>query len=274
MSVRTDKDESKASSAEIAPLPAPDPIIAKVEKARLLLAEARDATDAKKIMDFARAAEVYAKRQKLSEEAIATATAIRVDAMTLMGEFLKNAEKRGPEHSRGGGSKGSQREPLPDAPPTLAEIGITKKESAQSQALAEVKRTEPEVFEKARNGKITVSKAVAALKPVAMTQARIAAVQSDPTPDQLREILSAAELLCNRVSKTVASGTRVAGIFEAELKNRGFKIEESQDVIPGVSRDEPPARIVRKTSIPALDAFVSAITAAVHSATAHGGGSC
>ncbi len=41
-----------------------------------------------------------------------------------MGEMLKAAEKRGTQHSRGGGSKGTTRVPLLDAPPTLAELGL------------------------------------------------------------------------------------------------------------------------------------------------------
>jgi hypothetical protein len=45
------------------------------------------------VADLARAAEVYARRQKLSQEAIDHATAIKVEAMTLMGEMLKAAEK-------------------------------------------------------------------------------------------------------------------------------------------------------------------------------------
>jgi hypothetical protein len=45
---------------------------------------------------------------------------------------------RGPEHSRGGGSKGSKREPLLDAPPTLAEAGIDKKLSSRAQKLAKM----------------------------------------------------------------------------------------------------------------------------------------
>jgi len=53
-----------------------------------------------------------------------------------MEELLQATERRGPEHSAGGGTKGSHREPLPDAPPTLADIGITKKESARAQKLA------------------------------------------------------------------------------------------------------------------------------------------
>jgi hypothetical protein len=70
---------------------ATDLIVLKVDKARALLAEARDAKDAKKVADLARAAEVYARRQKLSEEAIAYATAVKVDTMTLMGRLLRES---------------------------------------------------------------------------------------------------------------------------------------------------------------------------------------
>ena len=63
-----------------------------------------------------------------------------------MGEFLKAMPKAGPQHSTGGGSKGSVREPLPDAPPTLADIGITKKQSHVAQKLAAI--PEPEFRER------------------------------------------------------------------------------------------------------------------------------
>jgi hypothetical protein len=53
----------------------------------------------------ARDAEVYARRQKLSQDAIDDATAVKVDAMTLMGEMLKG-RRRTPER-RG------QRSPVP-----------------------------------------------------------------------------------------------------------------------------------------------------------------
>ena len=43
---------------------------------------------------------------------------------------------RGPQHSRGGGSGGFEREPLPDAPPTPADAGIDKKLSSRAQKLA------------------------------------------------------------------------------------------------------------------------------------------
>ena len=78
------------------------------------------------------AAEVYGKRQQLAEESIAHATAIMVDALALMGEMLRAAEKapagRPPKI-------GSRPEPISDMPPTLAEVGISKKESSVAQAL-------------------------------------------------------------------------------------------------------------------------------------------
>lgn len=48
---------------------AQDLVVMKLDRARSLLAQARDAGDAKVVADLARAAEVYARRQKLSQEA-------------------------------------------------------------------------------------------------------------------------------------------------------------------------------------------------------------
>ena len=56
--------------------------------------------------------------------------------------MLKDRPKRTAAHRKGGGSKGSKREPLPDAPPTLASVGITKKENSRSQELAAVPEAE------------------------------------------------------------------------------------------------------------------------------------
>jgi hypothetical protein len=58
-----------------------------------LLLAARGAKDAKRIADIAHAAEIHAKRQQLSQEIVSHATAIKADAMTLMGEFLKQNDK-------------------------------------------------------------------------------------------------------------------------------------------------------------------------------------
>jgi hypothetical protein len=75
--------------------------------------------------------------------------------MTLMGEMLRASEKNGGGRPT---KTGSQQEPV-SAPPTLAEVGIAKKESMQAQALAKVKESNPELYEKVRTGKASVAAA-------------------------------------------------------------------------------------------------------------------
>ena len=70
-----------------------DLIVARVDKARQLLAEAKDAPSAKRVVDMAHAAEIFAKRQKLSEDCIRDAHAIKIEAMRMMGEHLQRSEK-------------------------------------------------------------------------------------------------------------------------------------------------------------------------------------
>lgn len=127
-----------------------DLIVARVDKARLLLCQARDASDAKQVADLARAAEVYARRQKLSEEAIGYATAVKVDAMTMMAEFLKVAKEQGgatvfcPDGKKPGGR--------PEVIPSQLKGHV----SSDAQALLDLKDDDPETFEQVRAGKVTV----------------------------------------------------------------------------------------------------------------------
>jgi hypothetical protein len=98
-----------------------DLIVTRLSGALALLAQAKDATDAKQVADVAWAAEVYANRQRLSEDAIAYATAVKVDALTLMGEFLATA----PKHP---GARGVGPIAVPrgnrNPPPTLKELEV------------------------------------------------------------------------------------------------------------------------------------------------------
>jgi 16S rRNA G966 N2-methylase RsmD len=153
-----------------------DLIVSKVDQARLLLAEARDAAQAKQVADLARAAEVYARRQQLSQEAIDYATAVKIDAMTLMGQFLQTAPKNtgtagklgaGPGRGHKGGNGSHPPEPTFSKTPTLADLGITKKESAAAQSLANLKETQPVLHEQVRNGETTIPKATAQAKAAA-----------------------------------------------------------------------------------------------------------
>lgn len=57
----------------------------------------------------------------VSGKSVEYATKVLATATRRLGEILRETPKMGTQHSRGGGSKGSKREPLPDAPPTLAD---------------------------------------------------------------------------------------------------------------------------------------------------------
>ena len=130
-----------------------DGVIARVDKARQLLAEARDAGQAKQVADIAHAAEVFARRQKLSQDAIDYATAIRVDATAMMGEFLKRVEKAKGGQPYQQKSTGYKPEPVE----TLADNGISKRESSDAQLLATAREKRPELFEAVRAGKKKIS---------------------------------------------------------------------------------------------------------------------
>jgi site-specific DNA-methyltransferase (adenine-specific) len=141
-----------------------DLIVMKVDRARVLLAAARDAGDCKRVADVARAAEVYAKRQKLSEEVIQCATAVKVDAMTLMGEFLKAGPKKKRPAGPGRGHKGekvSSNAVQTFEPPSQEELlgKGGRKVAAEAQALARLKEETPELHEAVRNGEMTVARA-------------------------------------------------------------------------------------------------------------------
>jgi site-specific DNA-methyltransferase (adenine-specific) len=141
-----------------------DLITTKVDKARALLAQARaqlgqvrNAQDAKKVKDVARAVEMYARQQRLSEEIILDATAIKVEAMTLLGEFLKANPPTGAGPGRG--KKGekktnAQGELVSGLPPE-----IKPKESSDAQALADMKHDDPAMHEEVKAGKIPVGRA-------------------------------------------------------------------------------------------------------------------
>lgn len=102
--------------------------------ARQALSVARTVQEAKHIADVAAAAEVYARRVKLSGETIEYAQEIRLRAERLLGEMLARAPKRKGRLKRGSA--------LPEdnngGPSTLAELGVTKQLSSQAQRLAAV----------------------------------------------------------------------------------------------------------------------------------------
>jgi hypothetical protein len=116
-----------------------DTALVKLDAAQHALAECKTVMEAKQIADVAEAARVYLERTNASVETVHRAAEIRTLAENQMGKFLKTMPK-----NQGG-------DPVPhrnrvDEPPTLRDIGLTKKQSATAQKLADI--PEPEFRER------------------------------------------------------------------------------------------------------------------------------
>ena len=123
-------------------------LLARIDKARALLLACRDAPEAKQVADMAKAAEVFARRQK-SREARLYAHAVYVDAVACMGGFLERTEKHG-----GGRPTKTGTKPVPVS--TLKEYGISKNESSFAQLVWRAAREAPELFEKVRDDRASL----------------------------------------------------------------------------------------------------------------------
>ena len=115
-------------------------ILVRYEAARNALAECVRVDEVQVIRNKAVAMQVYARQAK-DTELIEYATEIRLRAERRAGELLAGMEKakgtRGQARGSTDGSGGIILEPLEnDNPPTLAEMGISKKQSSQWQKLA------------------------------------------------------------------------------------------------------------------------------------------
>jgi N6-adenosine-specific RNA methylase IME4 len=117
-----------------------DTIVSKLHQARTALAEAKTLSETKEILDVAAAAELYAKRQQLGEEAEQYAYSVKMAAKIKLGEILvktpKNEGTRGQLIGRG--VIGSDFVEPPISTPTLGDLGIDKKLSSQAQKLAKL----------------------------------------------------------------------------------------------------------------------------------------
>jgi hypothetical protein len=103
--------------------------LVRYQAAKAALAVAVSYDEVRDIMDTAERAAVYA-RQAQDTELIKSATALRVRAQRRAGEMLALTEKATAR------VVGARREPTRNGAPTLAEMGITKKQSSTWQALA------------------------------------------------------------------------------------------------------------------------------------------
>jgi predicted phage tail protein len=150
---------------------------------RVDVAAAEVRRKAKRVADLARAAEVYARRQKLGEEAERHATRIKVDALTLMGEFLREAPKNRGTAGKGRPVLGAPKIGAPKDPtPTLAALGVTFQESSEAQALAVLKDEDPDLHEKVRDGEVRIDVAAAEVRRKARERVRREKAASVPEP--------------------------------------------------------------------------------------------
>ena len=160
-----------------------DSVVISMMRANSALAGAVTVSQTKKIMDVAHAAEIYAKRQKLSDEAVNQATSVKVEAMRKLGEILQTSPK-----AKGEIYRGNKKEPRADTP-TLDELGLSKKESAVAQKIAAL----PEkAFEQVRAGSLTIAKAIAAVDAVKPKpepeKPKLTVVTAPPPEDQCTEL--------------------------------------------------------------------------------------
>jgi N6-adenosine-specific RNA methylase IME4 len=122
-------------------------VLAKIDRARTALMVAKTAIEAKQVADMAKAAIVFATRQK-SAEAKAFAHEIWIEALRLEGQFLSEQPKN--EGAKGIGpiavSQGHRNIQ------TLKQQGIPRKESVIAQSIARAAKEVPDLFEKVKKG--------------------------------------------------------------------------------------------------------------------------
>jgi len=113
--------------------------LVKYEAAKHALAEAKAVDEVKKIRDASVAMKAYAKQAK-DRQLEVDASEIRIRAERRLGEMIRTQkEGRGlNQGAQGSVVTGTTRVPVKDDRPTLADVGIDKKLSSRSQAIASI----------------------------------------------------------------------------------------------------------------------------------------
>jgi len=132
-----------------------DLMVVQLDRARTALAEAKTIGETKKVLDMAHAAEIYAHRQKLGEEAIGYAHSIKYEALHKLGGILEVTPKAKP------GRKTDIPRDARGISKTLKELGISYDTSALAQKLAALPA---EVFKQVRDRSKTLTAALSALR--------------------------------------------------------------------------------------------------------------
>jgi len=143
-----------------------DLILYEIDIARTALAKAVTIQQTKNVLDVAVAAETYAKRQKMGEEAVSYARTLIVEALCQLGRMLK-------ETPRNRGAAGIGPIAVPDEyhnqEPTLAELGLDKKTSKLAQDIYALPEEE---IEKVKAGVMSLHDAEKKVKEKKRTEER------------------------------------------------------------------------------------------------------
>ena len=104
-----------------------------LSQASRALEQARTVDEVKDLRDKAEAVKAYARKAKLGQEILIEASLIKVNAERKLGEILRETElaKAAP-----GNQHTAENEPVVEAPPTLASLGISKSDSSRLQQIA------------------------------------------------------------------------------------------------------------------------------------------
>lgn len=215
----------RATSNQVSVIEA-DAVVATLNQARTALAEAKTIQETKKVHDAAAAAEIFARRQKLGEEASDLAQSIKVEALRKLGEMLAASPKAKGVRTVGGGTGagGAVLEPPASGAPTLAELGLTKKESAVAQKLAALPEAD---FQHVREGTVTVAKAIAA---VDATKSAVKKQERTPQPSANDQDGPSLDELIDELQKENESLQAQVKAMEADdLKAEALKWRKAYD---------------------------------------------
>lgn len=159
-----------------------DGVLAKLDAARFALSEAKTLSQTKAILDTAAAAEVYARRQKLSQESIDLAHEIKTYALCKLGEMLKATPR-----ATGAAGIGLPASAVPDEYRTQAEklidLGIDKKTSSLAQKMFALPREQQTAIAKQETSitkALRAEKAAEIAREVSLPDAKYRVIYADP----------------------------------------------------------------------------------------------
>lgn len=151
-----------------------DTALAKLDKATQMLAEVKTIDEAKKIVNLAEAARVYAREAELGLEAQNHAAEIKLRAQRRAGELLERM------YRQNGGRPEKRLQDDTVSKPTLSDLGISKADSSRWQRIAQIPTNDFERFiseTKGDQGEITTVGAIRLVKEIARENQR--AVNAD-----------------------------------------------------------------------------------------------